>query len=250
MPENEIISILRKQKTTNLNEFTEKIIPDEKIDIIKSSIVHTANTSNRQIYSVIILSRDQLQILELKQGSHAFIFCVDYHRLHKLADYLKKPFDSSYLTQFVSGIVDISLLAQSAIMAANSLGIDTLITNEPYLEYHEELFSKLKLPFENCIPMLIVYLGYNQNAEKKGKGRLPLDIVFHEGTYNELNDRHIQEIIDLYDGDETRLALNDSWKKLGYNHYLEWFFEKWSPVIGSRKNSEKFEEEMIFRKMI
>jgi FMN reductase [NAD(P)H] len=247
---NEVLCLLRGLNTTRRNEFSDEVISEDKILEIKKSIIHTANTSNRQIYSIIILNKTRLGIIGTEQGSHAFIFCVDFHRLHGIAGKLDQPFDTNYLTQFLSGLVDISLLAQSTVIAAKSLGIGTMITNKLYLEDSREIYEKLNIPSRDCIPLLMVHLGYAKSDKRDKKGRLPLDVVFHEGSYHELNNDDIDNLINIYDDDGNGLALNNTWKNMNYRHYLEWFFEKWSPIIGSRKNSGIFLDELTRRKLL
>lgn len=247
---NSTLSFIKNLHTTRQSEFSDQIIPDSDIDAIKQAITHTANTSNRQIYSIITLNKSQMAILGNKKGSHAFIFCVDFSRMHSLANILSKKFDSSHLTQLLSGIIDVSLLAQSTIISARSLGIDSLITNELYLESRFDLFKKLGIPTEHCIPVIIIYLGYETHKERKQKGRLPNRVVFHDGVYHPQHETDLNEMIEMYDNESNNLCINYSWKKMGYSHYLEWFFEKWSMAIGTKKSSEKFIKELKARKML
>jgi FMN reductase [NAD(P)H] len=235
----DIIELLQKQTTTRKDEFSEEIIKTEIIEEIKSSIVQTANASNRQSYSIIIVDREKANLLNLP-GDKVFLFCIDFYRLHLCAQELEKELDSEYLMQFVTALIDISLLAQSTIIVSQSLGLSTRITNEIYHNKLEIIFESLGLPENYVFPLFAVSLGYSKKNRKKQKGRISSKYLFHSDQYQKVENNDINEIIKEYDSIEKNIALVNNWKDKGFNHYLEWFFDKWSPNIGSRKQSEAF----------
>ncbi|MDM7926627.1 MAG: hypothetical protein QUS35_11490, partial [bacterium] len=194
----DMLELLRKQTTTRKDEFTAGAVPDELVETIQSSILQTANASNRQSYSVIVLDREKAGRLGLP-GDRAFVFCVDFHRLYACARALEREFDSGTPMQFVTALIDVSLLAQSAVLAAQSLGLATRITNEVYQRNPDELFAELGLPEHRVFPMLAVSLGVRADPRKKQKGRLSRKFLFHEGRYRIPDDRDILEIIGWYD---------------------------------------------------
>lgn len=234
---NEVIKLLSKQKSTRKNQFSGRTVKQEDIDIIKTSIIKTANASNRQTYSVIILDCVQANSLGLP-GDKILLFCIDFYRLHRCANLLGCNFNSGYIMQFITALIDISMLAQSSILVANSLGIDTLITNEVYHNKFERIFQELKIPSKYVFPMMAVCLGYSEVENRKQKGRIDLNHTFHENTYKDPSDKEIIQLIEEYDDQKKNIGLIKNWKEKGYEHYLEWFFEKWSPVIGSSKESD------------
>ncbi len=231
-----VMESLRRQRTTRRTQFSSQAVSLEDLEAIKTSILKTANASNRQSYSVIVLDADHAGRVGLP-GDKVLLFCVDFHRLHRCAELLKRQFDSTYLMQFVTALTDISMLAQSSILAAQSLGIGTLITNEVYHNKLDTLFEALALPSKYVFPMLAVCLGYSQQTCETPKGRLDGAVVFHENRYEELSDEEVWSVIRDYDNTERNMGLIKDWQAKGYAHYLEWFFEKWSPNVGSRKQS-------------
>lgn len=238
---NEVIEALMKQRTTRRNEFSDKRIATTDIETLKTVILKTANASNRQSYTIIILDRDKAGGLGFP-GDTVFLFCVDFHRLHLCAEKLGLDFDSSYLMQFATALTDISMLAQSTILAAQSMGIGTLITNEVYHNKLETLFTALQLPARHVFPMLAVCMGYSKAEGKPEKGRINPWHIFHDNIYIDPTSSEIEELIAKYDNKAENIGLVKNWDEKGHKHYLEWFFDKWSTAIGNRKQGEAFHD--------
>ncbi|MCP4179732.1 MAG: hypothetical protein GY756_18390 [bacterium] len=236
---NETIQILKNQKTTRRDNFSSKTISDENIKIIKDSILKTANASNRQSYSVIELDKENASYLGFP-GDSVFLFCIDFFRLKQLALKLNKEFDSQYLMQFTTALIDIGLLAQATVLASQSLGIDTLITNDVLHNKIEKIFNHLNIPESYVFPTIAVCLGYSIEKDDIPHGRLNPDKVFHKNKYQYSSERDLEMIINEYDDKVKKLGLIDNWGDKGFNHYLEWLFDKWFPVIGSRKQNDEF----------
>jgi FMN reductase [NAD(P)H] len=142
--------------------------------------------------------------------------------------------------QFATALTDISMLAQSSILAAQSLDINTLITNEIYHNKLDTVFEFLEIPPRYVFPMLAVCLGYSEFEHQPLKGRVSAEIIFHENRYEKLLDEKVRLIIQEYDDRAKNIGLIKDWDEKGHTHYLEWFFEKWCPNIGSRKQNDIF----------
>lgn len=245
---NEVIKTIFGLKTTRKSGFNSKEVDDKEIELIKQAIVKTSNASNRQSYSIIILDEDKAKQVSLP-GNKIFVFCIDFLRLQKCAEQLKCEFDSKYFMQYTTALIDISLLVQSAVIAAQSLGIDTLITNEIYLDKLESIFDILNIPENYVFPMIAVCMGYS-DTEKKDKGRLDSNYLFFNNEYGTYTINDINRIIDEIDDAENNIGLIDNWSELGFNHYYEWFFKKWSRVIGTSEQSKTLEKMLKKHKII
>jgi len=162
-----IFELLQTTKTTRRNEFSDQPISEDKIDKIKSVITNTANASNRQSYSIIIL---------------------------------------------------------------------------------DKVFEILNLPECYVFPMLAFCMGHSKNTPKPKKSRLNPKNIFHENYYQIPIKNDIEDIIIEYD--KENIGLISNWKEKGYNHYLEWFFDKWSPVVGSRKENALLIKKLKEHKML
>lgn len=236
---NEVLETLINQRTTRRNDFNGGRIDKNDIEALKATILKTANASNRQSYSIIIMDRGKAAGLGFP-GDVVLLFCVDFLRLHKCAEKLGMDFDSVYPMQFATALTDVSMLAQSAILAAQSMGISTLITNEVYHSKLETLFKALDIPDKHVFPMLAVCMGYSEIKDKSAKGRLDPKQIFHENSYQEPDEDEIDDLISEYDDKDKNIALIRDWDEKGYAHYLQWFFEKWCPAVGNRKQGEGF----------
>lgn len=245
---NEVIKTILGLKSTRKPEFYSKEIDNEKIELIKRAIVKTSNASNRQSYSIIVLDEEKAKQLSFP-GNKIFVFCIDFFRLQKCAEQLKCEFDSQYFMQYTTALIDISLLVQSTVIAAQSLGIDTLITNEIYQNKLESIFDILNIPENYVFPMIAVCMGYS-NTEKKEKGRLDNSYLFFDNEYGKYTFNDLNKIIKETDAVENNIGIIDKWSEMGFNHYYEWFFQKWSRVIGTKEESESLEKMLKKHKML
>jgi len=245
---NEIIRTIQELRTTRKSEFNSEKIDDMKIDIIKQTMTQTSNASNRQSYSVIVLDRNNAKELGLP-GDKVFIFCIDFLRLRKCAEVIGCEFDSQYFMQYTTSLIDVSLMVQSAVISAQSLGIETLITNEIYHNKLDNAFKQLNLPKEYVFPIIAVSMGYS-DVEKEPKGRIDDKFVFFDNQYKNYTEEDIRAIVKETDDKQNKIGLIDKWDTMGFDHYYEWFYEKWSKAIGTKTESEHLEEMLKRSKII
>lgn len=239
---NEVIKIMSSLKTTRKSEFSTKPIDDRVIELIKDTILTTANASNRQSYSIIVLDKDKAKALSLP-GERIFIFCIDFLRLKNCAELLDCDFDSQFFMQYTTALIDISLLVQSTVIVAKSLGVDTLITNEIYHRHLKKTFEELNLPKAYVFPMIAVCMGYS-NTSKKQKGRVSSEYIFHDNQYNRYSENDLKRIIEETNDKERNIGLISDWDEKGFNNYHEWFFEKWSKVVGTKKEDDHLKQSL------
>ena len=203
-----------------------------------TSSVRAANASARQSYSIIVLDdHDQMQTLVGYRASRALVFCVDFHRLSLLAERLGCSFDENNIIGFVTASIDTSLAVQTAVIAARSLGVDSLITNGMHRNPPELVHQELNLPTTSVFPLITVLLGYPLDDDQPPRGRLRTEHVIHQGTYREPDAAELDQIITAYDDPTGGLGLGQ-WDPQDFEHYLKWFFQRWcsSP---SPQNTER-----------
>jgi nitroreductase len=224
---NETINTIQGLHTTHGN-FTNKGIPDNEIELIKESCIRAANSSNMQTYSVVVV-RDRKMMGDLcgYQGSCMMIFNVDYNRLIASAKSLGLPYYPGNITSFITASINTSLVAQTATIAARSLGIDSLLTNGIHRGNIERLWPLLNLPEKYCMPLIALVLGYADREAEYKTGRLDGKGIFHEKTYQSLTNEELAEIIRKYDDPSLHLGTNENWKANGHEHYLDWLFKEW-----------------------
>ena len=127
--QNETLKTIHSLRSTHGN-FTEREVSDEDVQTIIGAAVRAANASARQSYSIVVVE-DRALIKQLcgYVGSKGLVFCVDYTRIIDAAEHLGHSFSAEGTTSFVTGSIDTILVAQTAAIAAQSLGIDSLFTN-------------------------------------------------------------------------------------------------------------------------
>lgn len=233
---NDTIKNIHRLKTTRSSNFSEKKISNENFDTIIKSCVKAPNASNRQSYSIIILDDKEKKKLGLK-GDKVLLFLVDFHRHERLKEYLGKDISFNHFQPFLTGVIDVSLAVQNAVIAANSLNIGYLTTNDTYTRDLDEIFDLFKLPRKGCFPLLYLCLGYPKNGTVSQKSRIDIKHIVHRGKYNDYTQDEIQSIVMEYDNAELELFTN--WKEKGYKTYLEWFYDKWLPSLEKKEKSLK-----------
>jgi nitroreductase len=224
---NETINTIKALRTIHGN-FAKKEIPEAKIQLILKSCMRAANASNMQTYSIIVVrDADQMKQLCGYQASLMLLFCVDYNRLKASAEYLGHSYHPDDISNFVTGSMNTVLAAQTAVIAAKSLGIDSLLTNGIHRGDMERVWNTLDLPKTHCFPLIALLLGYPAEEPDHLKGRLDDLGIVHQEKYHPLTADDLKEIVQEYDDKEKHIALNENWDQEGHKHYLDWLFKAW-----------------------
>ncbi|MGD2035744.1 MAG: hypothetical protein PVF73_11845, partial [Bacteroidales bacterium] len=131
------------------------------------------------------------------------------------------------MTNFVTASINTSLAAQTATIAAQSLGIDTLLTNGIHRGDMQRVWNTLELPEKKCFPLIALVLGYATEEVPYQKGRLEGTGIFHEGKYHKLTNEETEQLVEAYDKKDNHLGLYEEWNKDGHKHYLDWLHTYW-----------------------
>lgn len=226
---NETIRMIESLKT--VRKFTDQPITKEHMSLILNSCVNAASASARQAYSIIVID-DKAVMKEIGYvGDKMLVFCVDLNRMMDTARYLGYEYKKEIsVVDFMTGSTDTILAAQTAVIAAKSLGIDSFFSNCIHRGNIDRIYKLLNLPEEYCFPLIALLLGYEDKSYKKtsNKGRLNGPGIIHTSKYQKLSEEDLQNIVAEYDNPEKHfLSLIDGWREKGYNHYLVYFFEVW-----------------------
>ena len=225
---NETLRTIHSLRTIH-GDFSEREVSDAELTTILEASVRAANASGRQSYAIIVLDdRAKMKGLFGYQGSRALIFCVDYTRITALAKHLGHEFSSDDIIGFITGTMDTMLAAQTAVIAAKSLGIDSMVTNGLHRNSFDKVYETLKLPATSCFPLATVVLGYPRQEPPYQKGRLDLDAVVHRGEYRMPTEAQLDRIAAQYDDLSKHVGLIPNWEEQGFRHYLDWFYTKWT----------------------
>jgi nitroreductase len=226
-PVNETIKTIGSLRSIHGN-FLDKPLPESALQTILQASLRAANASNMQSYSIVVVKdRAKMKAVCTYQGSCMLLYCVDFNRLKASAESLGYSYYPDNIESFVTASINTSLAAQTAAIAAKSLGVDSLITNGIHRGDMERVWKLLDLPQTSCFPLLALVLGYPTEEPPYQKGRLNGVGVIHYDNYHRLTKDEVAEITRQYDDTERHLALNENWKVQGYNHYMDWWFKDW-----------------------
>jgi len=226
---NETLNILFNLKS--VRNYSKKEIKKKELDLILNAAIRAANSGNRQVYSIIVIDDKELLEKYFYGGNKALVFLVDFNRWFDLARHLGFQIEDSVdgMRGFTISSMDAILAAQSAAVAANSLGIGSLFTTSLHREDINKVYEFLGLPEKYCFPYLSLALGYPEEESKPLKGRVKKGVI-HYGKYQPLSQEELNEQIAEYDDDENHLGLiNEQQRKNeGFDHYLSFYFANWS----------------------
>jgi nitroreductase len=226
-PANATLQTIHRLHSTHGN-FLDKPVPDGTLRAILRASVRAAGASNNQSYSIIVVKdRPMMKDLCGYQGSCLLLYCADYSRMKASAAALGYDYQPGTIVDFVTAGINTILAAQTAVIAARSLGVDSLLTNGIHRGDMERHWKLLDLPPTHCFPLIALVLGYADRAEAYRAGRLDGLGVIHEGKYHPLNKDEVDELTRLYDDKERHIGLNTDWDTQGYQHYLDWYFKAW-----------------------
>jgi len=207
--------------------FADREIVESNMDLIINASLKAATGGCLQSYSIIDI--DDKELMEKicgYRGSRTLVFLADVNRHNSCGEYLGKKFPAPGFSYFMMAVSDAILAAQNAVVAARSLGIDSLVNTGIHRADQEELFRLLNLPEKNCFPLISVVFGYTDEEPSFTKGRLNGPAIVHKNRYALPNEQLIKKIIHEYDDPQKHLSLSDTWKEK-YNHYLEYVYSEW-----------------------
>jgi nitroreductase len=227
-PANETLKTIHSLRSIH-GDFSDKQVPDESVQAILDASVRAANASNSQTYSIIV-SRDPAKIQKLTgyRGSCLLLYCSDHTRLADAAKHLGDPFTPVDTESFVTSSTNTILAAQTAVIAAKSMGIDSLLTNGVHRGDMERVWEILELPQESCFPLIALILGYPTTEPAYRTGRLRGPGVVHYEKFHRLSKDELEDMVRQYDDRTLHIGLNDDWRQKGHRHYLDWYYKEWT----------------------
>ncbi|MED4015833.1 oxygen-insensitive NADPH nitroreductase [Sutcliffiella cohnii] len=209
----------------SIRKFTDQLLTKEQIHTIVKCAQSASTSSFIQAYSIIGVSdvekKAKLATFAGNQtyvegNGHFFVFCADLHRHETISEMENENLTDSLesMETFMVSVIDATLAAQNAAVAAESLGLGICyiggIRNKM-----KEVSELLNLP-HHVIPLFGLAVGYPaQNPDVKP--RLPLEHVYHENGYNSNKEEQLKqldqynEVISAYYEERTGGKRNDTW---------------------------------------
>jgi len=188
-----VIDLLKSHRS--IRKFSDQAIAPELFDDLMRAGQSAATSSFLQ-GATIVRVEDKVkrnQIAELAGGqryvesaAEFMVFCADLKRAGNYCHEYGKAFVGDFTEHFIIATVDVALMAQSLVTAAESVGLGICyiggIRNNPAL-----MTELLELP-RGVYPVFGLCLGYpDQNPETKP--RLPISVILKQEVYNETGDR-------------------------------------------------------------
>ena len=186
--------------------FLPDALPEGTLELLIAAGQSASTSSNLQVWSVVAV-RDPARKSRLAElaGKQQFIrdaplmlvWLADLNRIDEIAADRQTQVEATHYTEaFILGVVDATLAAQSAFIAAESLGLGAVyvgaVRNLP-----EQIAAELNLP-PHVFAVFGMAVGYPDPAKETGiKPRLPQDIVLHHEQYDPALKR---DAIERYNG--------------------------------------------------
>jgi nitroreductase len=227
----ETLDLLRSHRS--IRQFEDRPLTDELVRVIVACGQAAASSSNVQAVSVIqVKSPESRARLAELAGNQAYVanagaflvYCADLHRPAAACASRGGQFEPGMTEHFIIATVDVALSAQTAVIAAESMGLGICyigaLRNNP-----AEVSKILQLP-DQVYPVFGLCLGYPAYRPEQYpdvKPRLPVDAVLMQEVYDT---EHQAAHIDDYDR-----TLSDYYRsRSGGNKDSDWSSEMRSLV--------------------
>ncbi|MCG8708975.1 oxygen-insensitive NADPH nitroreductase [Brenneria sp. 4F2] len=196
------IDLLRHHRS--IRAFTPQTLTDEQRSAIVAAAQSASSSSFLQCSSIIRITdpaiRQQLAHYAGDQGYVAqaaefWVFCADFYR--HLQIYPQA--ETGMTEQLLIGCVDTAIMAQNALVAAESLGLGGVFIGG-IRNNIADVTTLLKLP-KQVLPLFGLCLGY-PDADPQLKPRLPPEMLLHENSYQALDGGKLaeydQQLVEYY----------------------------------------------------
>lgn len=218
-----VIDLIKKHRS--IRRFTDQAIDSEVFTNLILAGQAASTSSYIQATSIVRVTKPDIRaaFAELAGGqkyiesaAEFLVFCADLNRnQQRVSQTTDASPDYAWVEQFVAATVDVALVAQNIVVAAESVGLGCCyiggIRNDPM-----QVTELLELP-KLVFPVFGLCLGHpGQNPE--AKPRLPADAILHTDRYEfgeteaSLVDQYDEQVREYY-VERTRGKLNQSWSE-------------------------------------
>ena len=207
---NATIDLLRSHRS--IRKFKNQPVTEQVLEQILLAGQSAATSSFLQGATVIrIRNPESRQKLAVYAGNQPYVasapeflvFCADLRRAGNCCTTYGKSFSGEYTEHFIIATVDAALMAQNAVVAAESLGLGIC----------REVSDLLQLP-QGVYPVFGLCLGY-PDQDPEVKPRLPLSVIVKNEIYDDSGD---QPVVAAYDEQVREYYL----ARTGGGHGISW----------------------------
>lgn len=187
------IDLIRSHRS--IRRFRDEAITDAQRQAILASAQAAASSSFLQCSSVIRVTDPELRerLVTLSGGqkhvataAEFWVFCADFQRNFEICPEAKP----GLAEQLLLGAVDTAILAQNAVIAAESLGLGAVYIGG-IRNNIEAVGELLKVP-KHVLPLFGLCLGW-PDEQPDLKPRMPVEMLVHENQYQPLNHDRLAE---------------------------------------------------------
>jgi len=195
---NETIKQIKSHRS--IRKYKSKPIEDTLLSEILQSGVRAATSGNMQFYSIVVSKdaslKEKLYQAHMKQkmileAPVLLTFCADQHRVKSWMNSNNAEYSNDNLICLFRAMVDVCLVAQNIVLAAESSGLGTCYLGTTLMGA-DIISDILDLP-QNVFPVTSVVLGWPDESPEL-VGRLPLDAIVHKEKYRRYTEDIIHEI--------------------------------------------------------
>ncbi|MEJ5273060.1 MAG: nitroreductase family protein [Spirochaetota bacterium] len=226
----------------SLRKYDKKSISDEDLNLILDATIRAPTAGNNMLYSIILIkdkeTKEKLAVScdnqpFIKEADVIMVFLADVKRLY---DYFKLcnvkefclknnlKYNEPNMQMLYLGLNDALIAAQTAVIAAESLGIGSCYIGDiaERFEYHKEL---LNLPENVFIATMLCFGYYPEGYEKKLRPRFDKKYIVHKEKYNIINSDQLKKMYELY-AERFNQASSEADKGLKYDNYGQFLYAK------------------------
>lgn len=195
------------QSHASIRRYRSTPVPEDVLSEILTTALRASSSGNMQAFSVIVtedpdikkkLSAPHFHQSMVREAPLFLTFCADFHRMRRWLALREAPENFDNFMSFMIGVIDATLAAQNAALAAEALGLGVCFMGTT-LASCQEVARILKCP-EHVVPVVGFSLGYPDETPPL-RDRLPLEGLVHRETYQSLSD---EDILRTYEQRETR----------------------------------------------
>lgn len=220
IPTNEVIELLLAHRT--VRHFLPGEVDEDTLAVLVAAAQSASTSANLQLTSVVSIRdrarRDRIATLAadqqlIRDAALFLIWVADWARPSSVAERHGHPTDAlDYIDSTISGVVDATLAAQNAAIAAESLGYGVTFVGA-LRNNVDAVCAELALP-QRAFPLFGLAVGIPDPNDPAGiKPRLSQRVVLHRERYTPVTDELIEEYSERINRYYTEQELPADWVK-------------------------------------
>ncbi|MCP5315810.1 MAG: oxygen-insensitive NADPH nitroreductase [Chromatiaceae bacterium] len=175
----------------SVRRFQQRPLEPGQLESLISCGQAAATSSFIQAYSVIRVTRPAARAAIaaaaggqawIEQAAEFLVYCADLRRINAACERAGKGELEGFSEHALAAIVDVALMAQNVLLAAESQGLGGVfiggIRNDPQV-----VVEQLALP-HRVVPVFGMCLGW-PDEDNPVKPRMPVDLVLHQDSYRD-----------------------------------------------------------------